>query len=416
MSVSNSQSSTGGLVGNGSTSQAYPILFAFELPTDLTVLRADSTGELYPLVYQTDYTLTHNEDGTGYLFTTQAWDSTNTITISRTVALTQPLTLLPGAREPSGAINDAFDRLTYISQQLDRSIQRCIRLSDASPAMSPLSTSALTSNAVVVAGDDSALHFWTIDKLAQEISARAAVPAMQNALQVLYPVGAIYFTARAGNPADILGFGTWVRYGSGRVIVSLDPNNPEFSTVGQTGGEAAHSLTADEGPSHAHSIPPQNVTTAATADHLHSVTPPATATGGQSATHTHGFTGTSNGGQGSCPIIGEAGTWQESTNAASNDHTHTVAIPQFNSGVAGGHTHTAAIPTQNTGATGSGTAHNNLQPFIVLNVWIRVGTDATEYVVGSLPFPDDPSIYTTPNGTKVRLTVNDDLSITPTAI
>ncbi len=417
MSVSTSISSTGGLVGNSSTAQAYVVPFAFELPTDLTVLRADSAGNLSTLALGSDYTVTQNTDGTGYIFTTAAWDSSNTLTISRNVPLTQPLTLLPGAKEPASALNGAFDRLTYICQQLSRTVQRCIRVSDASPAISALNNSVLTSNSVIVAGEDSALHFWTFEKLAQELSARASIPSAQNWLQVLYPVGALYFTLRTENPRDILGFGTWIRHGSGKMIVSLDPTNPAFSTVGQTGGEATHALTAEENGAHVHSVSPQNITTA-TGDgsHVHSITPPTVNTGENAAVQISYPMGK---GYGSNPYQVAPGDTIVNSNIWMGIpvHTHPVVIPPFDSGVAGAHTHSVTIPQQNTQAAGSGTAHNNMPPYIVVNVWVRVGTDATEFVDGTLPFPDDLTRFTDGvTGTRYKIVINDGIiGIEPTA-
>ncbi len=51
-----------------------------------------------------------------------------------------------------------------------------------------------------------------------------------------YPVGAIFLGAVATNPATLLGFGTWVAIAAGRVLVGLNAVDPDFDTVGETGG------------------------------------------------------------------------------------------------------------------------------------------------------------------------------------
>ena len=66
-------------------------------------------------------------------------------------------------------------------------------------------------------------------------------------LQSVFPVGSIYTTTSATNPAALFGFGTWEQI-QGRMILGVSGSHP----VGQTGGEEAHTLTTNEMPSHAH--------------------------------------------------------------------------------------------------------------------------------------------------------------------
>jgi hypothetical protein len=40
-----------------------------------------------------------------------------------------------------------------------------------------------------------------------------------------WPVGSIFITVTNENPADLLGYGTWVPYGGGRVLIGVDDNN-----------------------------------------------------------------------------------------------------------------------------------------------------------------------------------------------
>lgn len=71
-----------------------------------------------------------------------------------------------------------------------------------------------------------------------------------NALvQKLHPVGSWYFSTVATNPVDIFGFGTWQLI-TDRFLVGA--GNSYFS--GTMGGEAVHTLTAAELPTHQHNV------------------------------------------------------------------------------------------------------------------------------------------------------------------
>jgi hypothetical protein len=57
-------------------------------------------------------------------------------------------------------------------------------------------------------------------------------------LSSLYPVGSLYMNAVNGtNPASLLGFGTWVAFGAGKVPIGINSADADFATVGQTGGQ-----------------------------------------------------------------------------------------------------------------------------------------------------------------------------------
>ena len=130
----------------------------------------------------------------------------------------------------------------------------------------------------------------------------------------VYPVGSIYINAAvATNPATLLGFGTWVAFGAGRVMVGIDASQTEFDTLGEESGSKTHQLTEAELPSHFH-----------------------LSGYGADATPRHGTTGSL-----SSVRIDNDGNAFFSTSAA----------------------HTSSV--------GSGTAHNNLQPYIVVYMWRR---------------------------------------------
>lgn len=70
-----------------------------------------------------------------------------------------------------------------------------------------------------------------------------------------WPIGSVYensFDTRNPSHQDLLGFGTWVTLGEGRVTVGYQNGDPDFGTIGQTDGEKTHQLTIPEIPSHQH--------------------------------------------------------------------------------------------------------------------------------------------------------------------
>ena len=75
---------------------------------------------------------------------------------------------------------------------------------------------------------------------------------------IVYPVGSIYTNmAVATNPATLLGMGTWVAFGEGRVLVGK-AGSGTFDTLAATGGTETHTLSTSEIPSHTHTMSGNN--------------------------------------------------------------------------------------------------------------------------------------------------------------
>lgn len=123
-----------------------------------------------------------------------------------------------------------------------------------------------------------------------------------------YAVGDIFITTREGNPADLLGYGTWTAFGTGKTLVGVDTSQTEFNTVQKTGGSKTHTLTVNEIPSHTHTL--------------------------QSGAKTNAW---------------------EAPNFV-NSYQYQSATPTIGSTIS---------------ATGGGQAHNNLQPYITVYMWLR---------------------------------------------
>lgn len=165
-----------------------------------------------------------------------------------------------------------------------------------------------------------------------------------------YPVNSILLSIDPANPATYLGGGTWVRWGKGRVPVSLDEAQAEFDTVQETGGAKTVALSVADMPSHAHG----GGTGWQSADHSH------TGYTSENGSHQHGYIA-----QATSPQTAN-GNWNYYTgrvgSATDPAGSHTHAIQTY--GASNNHYH-------GVNAEGSGTAHNNLQPYIVCYMWVR---------------------------------------------
>ena len=145
-------------------------------------------------------------------------------------------------------------------------------------------------------------------------------------LNSAYPVGSIYTNvANATNPSVLLGFGTWVSFGAGRVMVGHDSTDSLFDTVGETGGSKDAVVVA-----HSH-----------------------TATSSTEGSHTHSYERSN---LGSERRVASYQGWTDSPLYGSFTST----------GVAGSHNH--SITVNSSGVSG---ANKNIQPYITVYMWKR---------------------------------------------
>lgn len=129
----------------------------------------------------------------------------------------------------------------------------------------------------------------------------------------IYPVGSIYMSMSATDPATLFG-GTWERI-LDRFLLAAGTYAP-----GSTGGEAAHTLTADEMPSHIH----DGITVDSFAD-----------------THRMVY------GNSADPGSGQSAHWSITAGTA------------------------PTVLTARTVSAGGGAAHNNLPPYLAVYIWKR---------------------------------------------
>lgn len=171
------------------------------------------------------------------------------------------------------------------------------------------------------------------------------------AVGAAWPIGSIFTSTVPTNPADLLGIGTWVRYGQGRVLVSQDSTQPEFDAPGEVGGSKEITLATENLPSHTHSI-----------DHNHS-----------------SFLTNSAGGHNHLLSVG----WRTNVSVSGSSSSVTRVggagdgdIDDSENGVTGSvasHQHTVDVPAYagSSGAAGSGTPYSHLPPYIVVYIWKR---------------------------------------------
>ena len=145
-------------------------------------------------------------------------------------------------------------------------------------------------------------------------------------LDFFYPVGTIYETT--SSDLDTVAKmnahfgGTWEFYGAGKVLVAKSADT-EFDTIGETGGAKTHTLSEAEMP-----------------------------------THSHELYGTK--------TFGEYSSTPLSTNTTLVTNEGAIAKIYWND------SSTGQVKTWKTGNSGGGTAHNNLQPYIVVYRYRRI--------------------------------------------
>lgn len=120
----------------------------------------------------------------------------------------------------------------------------------------------------------------------------------------------------------------------GKVPVGRDASQTEFDTLAETGGAKTHTLSASEIPSHTHSF---SATTSSNGSHTHTLSNSVFKSSGETSGLEVG-------------AVDDA-TWGTRTTSSNGSHTHTVS--------------------GTTGSAGSGGAHNNLQPYLIINYIIK---------------------------------------------
>lgn len=141
-------------------------------------------------------------------------------------------------------------------------------------------------------------------------------PTKEEIYELVYPVGSYYVSMSDSFDPNVEFVGTWVQDTPGLMTMNTDV----IADVGNTGGEKAHSLTSEEVPSHSHSA--------------------------------------------------SGVTLQKSKNGS---FQNTTCTSYWNMSRGNSMKYERIYDaTLKTSSVGSGTAHNNLQPYIVCVRWHRI--------------------------------------------
>lgn len=92
---------------------------------------------------------------------------------------------------------------------------------------------------VAVLDNSGWIYYRTLEELRADLG-------IGDYVDLIYPVGSIYMSVNATNPKELFG-GTWQQI-QGRFLLGMSSSYP----AGSTGGEATHTLTANEMPNHTH--------------------------------------------------------------------------------------------------------------------------------------------------------------------
>ncbi len=84
------------------------------------------------------------------------------------------------------------------------------------------------------------------------ITSQMALGTASIAINAIYPVGITVEFALNVDPNLLWAGTTWVRFAQGKTTVGYQSGDPDFGTIGQTGGEKTHQLTIPEIPAHHH--------------------------------------------------------------------------------------------------------------------------------------------------------------------
>lgn len=265
------------------------------------------------------------------------------------------------------------------------------------------------------------VNMQMIDQAIHELQEASAKHLFQDALlDLVYPVGSIRMSANNVNPGETIG-GTWVAWGSGRVPVGVNAADSNFNAPEKIGGASTVALSTANLPAHAHGLNNHthtfsgSNTTSNGGAHTHSV--PISGTTGGEAAHTHSLSVSGKAASGGehrhgvqlqyhSDVLATGSTKNQVTPSPTGGsyanteyltmyggaHTHTVSATGTSgkgsvhthsfsangtAASAGAHTHTVSISgttggnSGNTTSIGSGTAHNNLQPYITCYMWKR---------------------------------------------
>lgn len=189
----------------------------------------------------------------------------------------------------------------------------------------------------------------TVGQLNKKLS--SALDQLNRLAGQLYPVGSIYMNVNNVEPSAIFG-GSWERMPSGRMLV----NSGDGFSLGQIGGEKEHRLTEDELASHSHDVNNINGNTTSTAKLVgkfsSSIRP--------------------NGDITDVPYRNGFGIVSKESEYGIHAKDGGDSSPGRNYVIDASHSHTVNLNISML-PSGKNQPHNNMPPYIVVNMWKRIG-------------------------------------------
>ncbi len=185
---------------------------------------------------------------------------------------------------------------------------------------------------------------------------------LDEVIDALYPVGALYVSTVSTNPGTLLGRGTWAAFGAGRVMVGHDSGDADFDTAEETGGAKTKAISA-----HA---------STAVADHAaqsHSAHAGATVANHTDVTnhvHVQSVNSATTGGLSGYTPDTSTNTSTSSGYSTANPTSIGVAAMVHTVGQANNHSDHAALSHSVT-QPAAHTDLNVVQPYIVVHMWKR---------------------------------------------
>lgn len=174
------------------------------------------------------------------------------------------------------------------------------------------------------------------------------IQTSKDIINIIYPVGSVITLTNDTDPNELYQGTTWVKMDAGRVLVSSGTYTENGTTytynLGDKGGEAKHQSTIEEMPSHGHAVSISY----------------ANLQGSMTNTDANSLTGGVN--TGVSGIISKSTAWGHYGGPASGGGV-TAGI-----NINASHGHNASI-----GNSGGSGAHENRQPYTVVNRWRRTG-------------------------------------------
>ena len=186
-----------------------------------------------------------------------------------------------------------------------------------------------------------------------------------------YPVGSYFLTSDSRNPSELLGGGTWTKVSGGTFLMAAGGSY----SAGATGGEATHKLTISEMPSHSHSGSLSGSLGNASG-HEHS-RGTMNITGEVKYAGDNGLINTSWSGSGTGAFGLGSGSYGNRLSVDNGSGTtrpikfNAASSWTGNTSLGGTHSHSLSGVSVSVNSAGNGTAHNNLPPYLAVNIWQR---------------------------------------------